>query len=398
MAPFNHLDLGVIVANRKGKSSPRGRVFPAIFLVVILAGIVILIGRHCLPPGLLSKGLSGHLMNAVAVPGPEGEHRLWILSDGSFHYILRKQTPSMTSVANKCRFCQTWTYVYDPESKTVLARFKTDYKTIILQSWMAYVNGMVWVATDAYDENEPRIFTYSAEPPGLVQETTSIVGRHPELASGLIKVRLAKGPDRLILDTKDGRVGLVLSLGDEKVYANESEFRKAMAVSEEDVVSLFALGQEDSGPRKVLFEVTGPRGRVEGSHLQLPVMNRESLPESEWVTTERASPGSVYIEGVIFYQDSDGCLILHQDAAGQTANRLFTCVDARGNEKWTAGPADLFTEMRVDLDKDPFTSIFFMKEKLDVSRSGNVILLQMRGIGIIGFDFTTGKKLWEIRL
>jgi hypothetical protein len=398
MPPLNPFDRGAKVAHPNEKPSPRGRILPALLFIIILAGAIILIGRHCLPSGLLSKGLTGHLMNAVAVPGPEGGSRLWILSDGSLHYILRKQTPSMTSVANKCRFCRTWTYVYDPESKTVLARFKTDYKTIILQSWMAYSNGMVWVATDAYDENEPRIFTYSVEPPGLVQETASIIGRHPELASGLIKVRLAKDPDRLILDTRDGQVGLVLSLGDEKIYPNESEFKKATAERDEDVVSLFVLGQEDSGPRKILFRVTGQRGRVEGSHLQLPVINRKSLPESERVTTERAAPGSVYIEGVIFYQDADSCLVLHQDAAGQTADRLLTCVDAGGNEKWTAGRTDLFKEMKVDLDKDPFTGIFFMQEKLHVSRSGNLVLLQMRGVGLIGFDFATGQKLWEIRL
>jgi hypothetical protein len=398
MTSFSRPDQDEFVPTPIGTSSRRHRLFPAAFLILILAAVVILIGKHCLPPGILSKGLSGHLMNAVAVPCPAGGHRLWILSDGSFHYIYRKQTPSTISVANKCQFCKTWTYVYDPDSKTVLARFKTDYKTIILQSWMAYSDGMIWVATDAYDENEPRIFTYSLEPPGLVQDTASIIGRHPELASGLIKLRLAKDPDRLILDTKDGRVGLVLALGDEKIYANESEFRKATAMSDEDVVTLFALGQEQGGPRKILFRVTGPRGRVKDSSLESMLRNPESLRSFTQATAERLAPSSVFIEGVIFYQDSDGCLILHQDTAGQTANRLLTCVDSRGNEKWTAGPADLFTEMKVDLDKDPFTSIFFMKEKLDVSRSGNVILLQMRGLGIIGFDFTTGKKLWEIRL
>jgi hypothetical protein len=342
--------------------------------------------------------MSGHLMNAVAVPGPDGGHRLWILSDGSFHYILRKQTPSMTSVANKCRFCKTWTYVYDPDSKALLAKFKTDYKTIILQSWMAYSNGKIWVATDAYDENEPRLLIYSEEPPGLVEETPSIIKRYPELSSGLIKVRLANDPDRLILDTKDGRVGLVLPLAEEKVYANESEFRKATAAGDKEQATIFALGQEDSGPRKKLFRVTGPKGRVKDGSLEYFLRDPQQLLSSALATAEPAAPGCVYIEGLVFYQDADGCLILHQDAAGQTANRLLTCVDAGGNEKWTAGPAELFKEMKVDLNKYPRSNIFFMKDKLDVSRSGNLILLQQKGVGIIGFDFATGQKLWEVRL
>ena len=39
-----------------------------------------------------------------------------------------------------------------------------------------------------------------------------------------------------------------------------------------------------------------------------------------------------------------------------------------------------------------------MKKDLDVSWSGSLVLLQLGGMGIIGIDFATGKKLWEIRL
>jgi len=39
-----------------------------------------------------------------------------------------------------------------------------------------------------------------------------------------------------------------------------------------------------------------------------------------------------------------------------------------------------------------------MKKDLDVSRSRRLVLLQLRGMGVIGIDFLTGKKLWEIRL
>lgn len=392
-------------ANRSGigpspvpTSSRVRRFLRAVFIALLLTAAIILFGRHCLPPGLFSRGMSGHFMNALAVPGPGGKHRLWILSDGSHHYILRKQTPSSVFVARKCRFCKTWTYVYDPAAKTVLAKFKTDYKTIILQSWMAYSNGKIWIATDAYEENEPRIYAYTEEPLGLVDETQSIINRFPELASGLINIRLANDPDRLILDTKDGRVGLVLSLSDEKIYADETEFKKAMAARDEERVTLFALGREDSGPRKKLFRVTGPRGRIKDSSLEFYLKDPASLLSSAMATAEPVAPGCVYIEGLIFYQDLDGCLILHQDAAGQAAHRLLTCVDAGGNEKWTVGQAELFDEMKVDLNKNPLSNIFFMKDNLEVTRSGNLVLLQLRGVGIIGFDLATGKKLWVIRL
>jgi hypothetical protein len=398
MIPLDPAHLGEIGTYPKEKPPWARRVFGLVFIVLFLSAVIILVGRHCLPPGLASKGLAGHFMNAVAVPGPEGGHRLWILSDGSLHYILRKESPGSISVARKCKFCRTWTYVYDPDQKTVLAKFETDYKTIILQSWMAYLNGKIWVATAAYEENEPRIYVYSEEPPQIVEETPPLIARYPELASGLIQVRLAKDPDRLILDTKDGRVGLVLSLKDEKIYANESALRKAMAAAAEERVTLFALGRMDTGPRKNLFKVTGPRGRITDGSLEFVLKDPQSLPSWAGASAQPVTPGCVYIEGLIFWQDSDSCLILYQDAAGQTANRLLTCVDANGNEKWTAGPAELFPEMKVDLDKEPLSNIFFMKDDLDISRSGDLVLVQLRGVGVIGFDFVTGRKLWEVRI
>jgi hypothetical protein len=41
---------------------------------------------------------------------------------------------------------------------------------------------------------------------------------------------------------------------------------------------------------------------------------------------------------------------------------------------------------------------FFMKKDLDVSWSGSLVLLQLGGMEVIGIDFATSKRLWEIRL
>lgn len=376
------------------------RIFWAVFIVILFMVIIILAGIRLLRPALSAKakGLAGNFLNAVAVPGPEGKTRLWILSDGSFNYILRKESPGHFSMARKCKSCKTWTYVYDPSAKTVLAKFKTDYKTIVLKTWMTRIGGNVWVATGPYEQNEPRIFVYNADPPALVRQTSEIVGKYPELSAGLINLRIEKNPDRIYLDTRDGRVGLVLTLSDEKLYASESEFRKAMPAKNEEQITAFALGQEDSGPRKKLYKVTGPRGRVMDSSLEIFLSNPDMLWTSAKVKAEPAIQDRVYIEGMIFYQDADCCLILHQDAAGQTANRLLTCIDASGKEKWTAGQDALFKEMKVNIDKKPLSAIFFIKNEIDISRLESFILLQLRGAGVISFDLATGKKVWEVRL
>jgi hypothetical protein len=375
---------------------------PRLGLLVIIGAfflltIIVWAGIHFLRPALSAKGMTGTFLNAAAVPGPEGGHRLWILTDGSFHYIQRTESPGRMSVGRKCLSCKTWLYVYDPVRKTVLAKFKTDYKALILYTWMACLNGKIWVVTGPYDQNEPRLFVYSAEPAGIIRETSDIIAKYPELASGLINVKMKKDPDRIILDTKDGRTGLVLALNDEKLYPNETELRNALAQSDEEQVTVFALGLEDGGPRKILYKVTGPKSRVKDSSLEFFLRDPKSLMSSTKATAESVTPGRVYIEGMIFYQDADGCLVLHQDAAGQTAGRLLTCVNGGGTEKWTTAPAELFKEMKVDIAKDPTSAIFFKKDKIDVIRSGSLVMLQLKGVGAIGFDFETGKKLWEVK-
>jgi len=365
--------------------------------VFFLLAIIVLAAIHFLRPALSAKGLTGDFLNAVAVPSPEGGYRLWILTDGSFHYIQRTESPGRFSMGRKCKFCKTWAYVYDPANKTVLSKFKTDYKTLILRTWMACLNGRIWIATGPYEQNEPRIFVYNIDPPGLARETPDIIAKYPELSSGLINLRMEKDPDRIYLDTRDGREGLVLTLNDEKLYQNESEFRNTLAAGDEERIAVFALGREGSGPRRKLFKVTGPRNRVKDSSLEFFLKDPNSLKSQAQAIAEPATPERVYIEGIIFYQDADCCLILHQDAAGQTADRLLTCVDGSGKEKWTTSPADLFKEMKVDLNKNATSAIFFMKDNIDVSRTGSLVLLQFKGVGAIGFDFETGKKLWEVK-
>jgi hypothetical protein len=52
--------------------------------------------------------------------------------------------------------------------------------------------------------------------------------------------------------------------------------------------------------------------------------------------------------------------------------------------------------MKIDEDDDTFSSLFFTKDKIEVKRSGNLVILQLKGQGIMGFDYNSGKKLFEI--
>lgn len=365
---------------------------------LILLVIIVLAGIFFIYPALTPNSLKGDLMNVVVVSEKDGSNKLWILTDGSFHYVSETKTPGKYSIANKCLFCKTWTYVYDPVNKQILHKFKTEYSSVITQSWIAYGSGKVWVVTGAYDENEPRIFAYDAKTAQLVLQAKDFEKKYPILKSGITDVRMDNDPDRIILKTNDGHEGVVFTLSDEKIYESEADYRKTLKEDKDKQVTVFALGDESSGgPRKKLFKVTGPKGKIQNHSISSSYLkNPETLMFFDKSTAEMLTPNRVYIEPEIFYQDDECCLIIHQDAAGKKANRMLTCVGIDGKEKWTAAQDEIFDEMKVDENDDPFSTMFFMKSDMGAERSGNLVVLQFRGVGVIGFDYQTGKKLWEL--
>jgi hypothetical protein len=74
-----------------------------------------------------------------------------------------------------------------------------------------------------------------------------------------------------------------------------------------------------------------------------------------------------------------------------------TCIDVSGGVRWEIEQKDLFKKARVDKD-DPFSAIFFMKDKFGAMVQSSIFVFKLEGSGVIGFDFKTGKKLWEVEL
>ncbi len=365
---------------------------------IVLLAVIVVAGIFFVYPALTPNTLKGDLMNVAVVPSKDGSNTLWILTDGSFHYIQTTESPGHYSVGRKCLFCKTWTYVYDPGEQKVLEKFKTEYESIITQSWITYGKGKVWVVTGGYDENEPRVFVYDASSRALLMETKDFVKENPELQSGITELSMDKDPERIVISTRDGQTGLIFVIGEEKMYGSDSEYREALEKDKDSRVTVFALGDEgNSGPRKKLYRVTGPKGEIQDREISSTYLkDPKTLMFFAKSTAEMLTPNKIYIEGIIFFQDSDCCLIIHQDAAGKTANRLLTCVGIDGKEKWTAPQEELFDEIKVDEDENPFSKIFFMKNDMEASRTGNLVVFQHKGTGVIGFDYATGKKLWEL--
>ena len=180
---------------------------------------------------------------------------------------------------------------------------------------------------------------------------------------------------------------------------NEVAEQRESIEKDPEIISMPVLSAENSsGPRKKLYKVTGPRGKLMTNISSLESYARDAHT-LEFFTGATSEPlgDKVYLEGIMYYQNADCAIIIHIDQLGKKSNRMMTCVDLKtGKEKWTIQQSDLFKKMKVDENDDAFSSIFFTKDKIQVKRQDNLVVLQLEGEGLMGFDFNTGKKLWTL--
>jgi outer membrane protein assembly factor BamB len=365
-------------------------------IVVII--VIVAVGYFFALPALTPNSLSGSFMDAVIVPQKEGGQKLWVLTDGSFNFIQTIESPGRTSTGRECYFCKTWTYVIDPKDRTIISKTKTEYNDIITQIDLAYYDGKVWSFTREYGENEPKIEAYDAETNELVMTTSQFTSKFSELSAGLAEVHFNEEESNVRMKTKDGRER-IYNFIDGKLYKDYSEFNDSRRI-DSTVISFPFLAPEDrsSAPRKKLMIAKGPKGnifnnmssfdRYSGNDNHMKKYNKIDITE----LSEK-----IYLEGIIYHQDDECAIIIHLDKLGKKSDRLMTCIDTKtGKEMWTVDADDMFDEMKIDEEDDAFSSLFFTKNKIEVKRSGDLVLLQFKYEGIIGFDFKTGKKLWEM--
>ncbi len=371
--------------------------------VGVIGAIVILViigiaGYYFAIPAIMPNRISGSFLDAVIVPNKDGKQNLWLLTDGSFNFIMEKSSPGSHSVGRECYFCKTYTYILDSKSQDVLKKTKTPYEDIITQISMLYMNGRVWEFTMDYGENEPKIEAFDSETGERVMDTKQFMAKYPVLSSGLSKSYYDKKDNTLRLETKDGKQGLIFDIAGEKIYPEYKDFREAQ-LKDSTPTSFAVLSPENSSSqaRKKLYLITGPKAKLldNQSSLEHYVRDNDNL---KYYSLEASPLGEkIYLEGIIYHQDMDCAIIVYLDQLGKKANRLMTCIDLKtGKEKWTLGKDELFKQMRIDEEDDSFSSLFFTKDKIDVKRSGDLVILQLKGYGIMAIDYSTGKKLWDM--
>ena len=371
--------------------------FGVVGTLVVLVVIGIIIYTFALP-ALMPNSLSGSFLDAVVVPDKNGDEKVWILTDGSFNFIQTTKSPGRTSTGRECYFCKTWTYIVDPKTEKVLNKIKTPYEDIITQIDLVYHDGKVWSVTREYGENEPRIEAFDAETGEKVLDTKQFISKFQQLSAGLTEAHYDKEDLTIRLKTRDGREG-IYSFAEDKLYKDHTEFNKTQ--TKDSAITLYpVLAAEDnsSSPRKKLLIAKGPKASIENNKSSLSHYSGNDEHMEEYYKV-KVSPlnEKIYLEGIMYHMDSDCAIIIYLDQLGKKSNRLVACVDlASGKELWTLGPDDVFDEMKIDEEDDTFSSLFFTKSNISVKRSGNLVLLTLKNEGIMGYDYKTGKKLFEM--
>ena len=365
----------------------------AVFLLVVIG----IIGYYFAVPAIMPNRISGDFLDAVIVPTKDGKQNLWILTDGSFNFIMEKKSAGSHSVGRECYLCKTYTYILDTKNQDVLKKIKTPYEDIITKIDMLYINGKVWEFTSDYGENEPKIEAFDSDTGEKLMDTKQFIAKYPMLSAGLSKSYYDKKEGTLRIETKDGKQGLIYKISDEKMYP---EYKDLMDVQRKDSTQTYkaVLSPENSSSqaRKMLYLVSGPQANIldHASSLDNFVKNDDNLKYYGLEATQLGE--KIYLEGIIYHQDKDCAIIIYLDQLGKKSNRLMTCVDLKtGKEKWTVDKDVLFKKMRIDEEDDTFSSLFFTKDNIDVKRSGELIILQLKGYGIMAIDYATGKKLWD---
>lgn len=371
----------------------------------VIAAIIILIligfaAYFFALPALMPNRISGDFLSAVIVPQKNGEEKIWILTDGSFNYIKTTERPGYKSTGRECIFCKTYTYIVDPKTENVQKKIKTEYNDIITIIDLVYSNNLVWGITKEYGENEPKIETYDPETAEKISSTEQFIAKFPELSSGLTEVYYDKVDNTIKLKTKDG-IERIYSLTHNKLYKDYAEFNDSFE-KDYTVITLPLLTSDDnsSNQRKKVMIVKGT----------IADLHKQSLLKEQFISIQKNvyekdniqvlhTLDKVFIEGIIYFKDSDCAIIIYLDKLGKKSNRLMSCIDIKtGKEKWVADENILFKKMQIDEEDDSFSSLFFTKNNIQVQRLGNTVMLSLKNVGIMGFDYETGKKLFEIKI
>ena len=341
---------------------------------------------------------TGAFVDALEVPVPGSTPVIFLLTDASRTYIETKKRPGYYSTGAACIDCKTIAYIYDPISDKIITNTDVKFPDIISSTELFIKDDRVYQFTKAYGETPAGVNIYDSRTAKLLSETTDFISAYPELSAGITELNVRAENKTVNFETKDGRKKIIYSIELQKIFKDDKSFRTAIESTAEGEGYIYGMASEDNDSRKQLHKITAPAKYILSQRsILMSYADRNNMLKSYSAHSVRVSDKN-YIEGIIYAQDENNVLIISLTAAGKKSERIFTCVDAgTGAEKWSVQQNDLFDYMKIDEEQNSAQSFFSTKDKITVSIHGALVLLKLKGDGVIGFDSETGRKMWSIQ-
>lgn len=328
------------------------------------------------------SSMDGILNNAIVVTDEEGNSNIWVIT---YKYKSSKYYVN--------------TYIYEPEEDRVIKNYETESSTFPSGLKLFYINKEVWKVNSFSAGFAAGVYIYDPVSGDEKLNTQSFSDKHPELQGGISNLWVNEGSLYISFETRDGRKP-VYDMETDKMYSSMTEYQKSLRDIKGEM-TIFALGIEKSGEeaRKKLFLLTGPISNLKDKSVSESYFeNPSTLKFFTKSEAKQIAGGKVFLEGIMLYQNEECCFVFYQSQAGSEAERYLSCIDKAGEILWTASTEDvLFSKLRAT-SGDAFSTMFFIKNNVHVSRSGDMVLLTYDRYGIMGFDFNTGKKAFEMEL
>ncbi len=340
----------------------------------------------------------GEFIDAILIPVTGSTPKLFMLTDGSKSYIETQKRPGYYSTGSACIDCKTIVYVYDPQTNNIIKNTEYNYPDVITSTEIALKDNKVYQFTGSYHETPAGVNIYDAQTGELLTETKEFTAQFPELNSGITGLNYREKDRYATFETKDGRKNILFSVDYGKIFENDRELGKLLESTAEGEGTIYAMANLSNDSRRQLFRVTVPKKHILTHYsTMMEYAGRENMLKNYNGTSEKVSDKN-YIEGILYAQDEDYAFVISLDEAGKKANRIFTCIDAKtGKEKWSVQQSELFDYMKIDEIQNSSQSLSSTKDKITVQRLGNIVILKLKGDGVMAFDTETGKKLWAIQ-